>query len=93
MSIKINQPLVVATTQAIEIISTSINHREGFIEVFYEVRNQNGDVVKSDTERFTGQEAENFWQEYTSKQSVYELLVAKLGFVVEVPEMTDTLIN
>lgn len=93
MSITINQPLVVATTQSVQIISTSINHREAFVEVFYEIRNENGDVVKSDSERFTGQEAESFWQEYTSKQSVYEILMDKLGFEVVVPEMPDTLAN
>lgn len=89
--IQINQPLVIAQTQDLEIISELINRREGFIEVFYEIRNENGDVVKSNTVRFTGQEAEAFWQEYTSKTALYELLVTKIGLNVVVPELPDVI--
>lgn len=89
--IQINQPLVKAQTQDLLITKTEVNHEEGVIDITYVIKNELGDVVEGKTIRFAGQEAEDFWTAFTSKTALYELLVAKIGLNVTVPEMPDVI--
>lgn len=89
--IQINEPLVIAQTQDLEILKVEVNFLEEVIDVSYCVKNEAGVVVKGDTVRFSGQEAQDFWTGFVSKTALYELLLNKLNISVTISELPDTL--
>lgn len=87
--IQINEPLVIAQTQDLEITKVEVNFTESVIDVSYTVKNELGEVIKGETIRFAGQEAQDFWAGFVSKTAMYELLVDKLNIDVVVNTLPD----
>jgi len=94
IGVTINQPLVVAQQQKIVVIGTNVNHEEEYVDIIYKILNENGEVVKTGTERFANPGiGESFWQEYAHKEDAYKELFRRLGINDEIPEIPDTLTN
>lgn len=91
MPIIINRPIVIAEVQYKKFNSVVVRRDPSGnmeAEVHFDVLNEDGAVIASDTLRYSGEEFNAFWQSFNSGKFLYEELV-KSETDVTVPDSVE----
>ncbi len=92
MSLEIDQPLIVATSQTIVFSDLQIQNDAnlGLIAVIrFVVKDDQGNQVDTKTIRYSGEEYNMFWNNFNSGKFLYEQLVTKDTLPVSVPDSVE----
>lgn len=90
MAILIEQEKVVATSQEVTFDSCTIYNRNGLVaDVLFKVLNENGAVIEEILLTYEGEEFNTWWENFNSGKFLYDDLVTRKSFSVEVPESIE----
>lgn len=91
--ITLNQPIKIADTQTFSIAKIDIDFEQGTITVLTNIKNENGQLVSTLKDTYSGQEAIDYWANFNSKQYAYEKMVEQNSIEVLVENIPDTLVE
>lgn len=91
--ITINKPITIAETQTFEINQIKIDFIAGTISVLTNIKNEDGGIVGTISDEYSGQEAIDYWANFSSKQFAYEKMVDKNSIDVVVENVPDILVE
>lgn len=91
--ITINKPITIAETQTFEINQIKIDFVTGTISVLTNIKNETGAIVGIIPDEYSGQDAIDYWANFSSKKFAYQTMIEKNNIDVVVGDMPDVLIE
>ena len=92
--INLNNKIIISEGHSITISEVHFNienEKNPTATIITKITDENGDVVKTIVNNFAGQEAQEAWDAFITKKSLYEISVEKNELDASVPEMDDVI--